>query len=154
MLLFNGYQAVAQGVKKSWEQWCWLHILNVFKVTAYLVVAKSVSFILCEFHCHKNKLKVSSPANQTNAPKVKRTGSRTGSEPGSEPGRWEGWVSLAGRGALPHKGLHYSRARQSGRPHAISSGIQYEKVTTTNVRLKECSSKYKHIFLILAELIR
>ena len=58
LLLFNGYQAVAQGVKKSWEQWCWLHILNVFKVTAYLVVAKSVSFILCEFHCHKNKLKV------------------------------------------------------------------------------------------------
>ena len=55
---------------------------------------------------------------------------------------------------LPLKVLHYLLARQSGRPHAISSGIQYEKVTTTNIGLKECSSKYKHIFLILAELIR
>ena len=62
--------------------------------------------------------------------------------------------SLARRWTLPHKVLHYLWARQSGRPHAISSGIQYEKVTATNVGLQECSSKYKHIFLILAELIR
>ena len=33
LLLSNGYHAVVQDVKKSWEQWCWLHILNVFKVT-------------------------------------------------------------------------------------------------------------------------
>lgn len=99
----------------------------------------------------------------------KRTKSKTNKKPhgsgaarggwslGPDLGRWEEWVGVQGPAKLlnlPLKVLHYLLARQSGRPHAISSGIQYEKVTTTNIGLKECSSKYKHIFLILAELIR
>lgn len=95
-------------------------------------------------------LKINPLANQANTLKVKQTNESSvvdreqPLEAGHlvqswDPGRSRGWVgagpppSPARSWLLPHKVLHYLLAQQSGRPRTLSSGIQYGKVTTTNV---------------------